>query len=42
MAQPQTRYSTIANHGYPNENEAQENDLKFNLIKLIEAFKGYK
>ena len=30
---------TTANPGYPNENEAQENGLKFNFIKMIEAFK---
>lgn len=27
------------NPGYPNETEAQEEDFKFNLMKLIKAFK---
>jgi BMFP domain-containing protein YqiC len=33
-------YSTTASPGYPNINKAQENDLKSNLIKMIETFKG--
>jgi hypothetical protein len=32
-------YPTTASPGYPNRPEAQENDLKSNLIKMIEAFK---
>jgi hypothetical protein len=27
------------NRGYPNESEAQEEDLKSNIIKMIECFK---
>ena len=32
-------YPTTASLRYPNTAEAQENDLKSNLIKMIEAFK---
>ena len=32
-------YPTTASLGYPNTIETQENDLKFSLIKKIEAFK---
>ena len=32
-------YPTTASPGYPSTAEAQENDLKSNLIKMIEAFK---
>ena len=32
-------YPSTANLGYPNTTKAQENDLKSNLIKMIEAFK---
>lgn len=32
-------YPTTASSGYPNTIEAQENDPKYNLIKMIEAFK---
>ena len=33
------RYPFTDNPGYPNTARAQENDLKSNLIKMIEAFK---
>jgi len=36
---PENSYSTTARLGYPNTTEAEENDLKSNLIKMIEAFK---
>ena len=32
-------YPTTAKSGYPNTTEAQEDDLKFNLIIMIETFK---
>jgi hypothetical protein len=32
-------YGTIASSGYPTITQAQENDLKSNLIKIIDAFK---
>ena len=32
-------YLTIESPGYPNTTKAQENDIKFNLIKMIEPFK---
>ena len=32
-------YSTPASPGHLNTTEAQENDLKSNLMKMIEAFK---
>jgi len=32
-------YPTTASPGYPNTNEAQEDCLKSNLIKMIDAFK---
>jgi hypothetical protein len=32
-------YTTTGIPGYPNTTGAQENDLKSNLIKMIEAFK---
>ena len=32
-------YPSTTNPGYPNETEAQEEDFKFNLMKLIKAFK---
>jgi hypothetical protein len=35
-------YPTIAGHGYPNTTESQEYDLKYNLIKMIEAFEEEK
>ena len=38
-ALPEQSYSTIASPGYVNTMEAQENDLKSNLIMMIEAFK---
>ena len=33
------RYPFTDNPGYPNTTRAQENDLKSNLIKMIETFK---
>ena len=39
MTYPQLRYSTIASSGYPNTIKAQENDLKSNLMNMIDAFK---
>ena len=32
-------YPSTTNPGYPNETEAQEEDLKSNLINIIEVFK---
>jgi hypothetical protein len=32
-------YTTIASPGYHNTNKAQENDLKSNLIMMIESFR---
>jgi hypothetical protein len=34
-----TSYPTVASPEYPNTTEAQENDHKPNLIKMIKAFK---
>lgn len=31
-------YPAIAASGYPNTSDVQENDLKSNLIKMLEAF----
>ena len=39
MTPPKHRYSTSANPGCPNTPATQGNDLKYNLIKLIEPFK---
>ena len=39
MAPPESSYPTTANTGYPNENEAEENDPKSNFIKMTESFK---
>jgi hypothetical protein len=39
MAPPEPRYPATTSPGFPNEPEAQDKDLKFNLIKMIEAFK---
>ena len=39
MAPPKPSYSPTASPRYPKETEAQEEDLKSNLIKMIEAFK---
>lgn len=39
MTPPEHSYSTTANSGYPNETHEQEEDLKFNLIKILEVFK---
>jgi DNA-binding XRE family transcriptional regulator len=35
-------YPATANPEYANENEAQEEDLKSCLIKMIEVFKKYR
>ena len=39
MAPWEPSYLPTTNPGYPNETEAQEEDFKFNLMKLIKAFK---
>jgi hypothetical protein len=39
MTAPKHRYPIKASPGYPSTNETQENDLKYNLIKMIEAIK---
>jgi hypothetical protein len=39
MGPPEPSYGTTASPGYSNTAEAQENDLKSNLMKMIEAFK---
>jgi hypothetical protein len=39
IAPPEASYPTTASPGYPNTTEAQENGLKYNLIKILEAFK---
>jgi hypothetical protein len=39
MAPPEPSYLATINPGYPHETEAQEENLKSNLIKMIEAFK---
>ena len=39
MAPPEHNYSSTANARYPKETEAQEEDLKSNLIKMIKEFK---
>jgi hypothetical protein len=39
MAPPEPSYPATTNPEYPNETEAQEVDLKFSLIRMIETFK---
>ena len=39
MASPEPSHPATTHPGYPNETEAQEEDLKSNLIRTIEAFK---
>jgi len=39
MTPSEHKYPTIANPGYPNTTKEQGNDLKSNLVKMIEAFK---
>ena len=39
MAPSEHSYPTTPSPGYPNTTKTQENDLKSNLIKMIEAFK---
>ena len=39
MASWETSYLAKTNPGYPNENEAQEESLNFNILKMIEALK---
>lgn len=39
MAPPEPRYHTTVAPGYSNTGEAQENNLKSNLMKTIEALK---
>lgn len=40
MIPPKHSYFTIASSGYPNATETQEKDLKSNLTRMIEVFKG--
>ena len=40
MEPPELSYPMTASPGYPNTLEAQENDLKSNLRKIIVTFKG--
>ena len=42
MATPNPRYSTTVSSGYPNVAEAEQNDLKYNFMKTIDAFKEKK
>jgi hypothetical protein len=39
MTPSEYSYPTTASPGYPDTTETQENHLKSNLIKMIEAFK---
>lgn len=39
MAPPEHNYPATKNPGFPNETETQEEVLKSNLIKMMEAFK---
>jgi hypothetical protein len=39
LTPPEYSYPTTASPGYPNTTKAQENDLKYNFIKMAEAFK---
>lgn len=39
MAPSEHSYLTTATPGYPNTTQAQENDLKSNLIMIIDTFK---
>jgi hypothetical protein len=39
MTPPKFSYLTTASFGFPNTTQTQVNDLKFSLIKMIEAFK---
>jgi hypothetical protein len=39
MAPPEPSCSATENPGYPNKIDAQQNDLKSNLMKMIEAVK---
>jgi hypothetical protein len=39
MTPSEHSYPIIASPRYPNSTEAQENDCKSNLIKMIESFK---
>ena len=39
MAPPEPSYWATGSPKYPSTAKAQEDDLKFNLIKMIEAFK---
>lgn len=39
MLSPEPSYSSKASIGYPDTAEAQRNDLKYNLTKMIEDFK---
>jgi hypothetical protein len=37
MALPEPSYPTTASPKYPKTHESQENDLKSNLIKMVES-----
>jgi hypothetical protein len=39
MKQPEPSCPTTASSGYPNTPEAQENDLKSDLMKMLKTFK---
>lgn len=39
MATPNPRYHTPVSSGYPNVAEVQDNDLKFNFMKMIDTRK---
>lgn len=38
VVSPDCRCPTTAGHGFPNRTKAQENDLQFNHIKIMEGF----
>ena len=39
MTPPESSYPATINPGFPNKTEVQEEDLKSNHVKIIEAFK---
>jgi hypothetical protein len=42
MVLSEQSYPTTVNSGYPNKSEAQENDLKSNLINIVDTVKENK
>jgi hypothetical protein len=42
MAPPEFIYLPSTSPEYPNTAEGQEDDLKFNLIKMIGLYRGYE